>query len=229
MKVNLIISPYREKNDARRAELEYCFHKNMQAGFDYVICVTEIQDTEYIRALSKPYTNVKIELCGRRATFGDFFYYANTKADGETISCICNSDIFIDKDNLDRIKALPWSTKPCLALALARWDVIDLNDLSKSELFNRPDAQDFWCYKDINLVSLTSNADIRLGEPGSDNCIAHILKVAGYEVYNPSKTIRTYHYHHVVLRNYYNANGEVTFRYQPPYHLIHPHTIADIK
>ena len=44
--------------------------------------------------------------------------------------------------------------------------------------------------------------DIPLGIPGCDNRIAYELKEAGYEVINPSKRVKTYHYHLSNYRSY---------------------------
>jgi hypothetical protein len=80
--------------------------------------------------------------------------------------------------------------------ALSRWD---LDEDMKAKHHNTWDSQDTWIFK--NSIK-SGNYDIPLGIPGCDNRIAYELKEAGYEVINPSKTVKTYHYHLSNYRSY---------------------------
>lgn len=55
-----------------------------------------------------------------------------------------------------------------------------------------------------------------------DNSIAHLLSVAGYEVKNPSRTLKTFHFHITNIRNYTNISGQAINVIPPPYKLLPP-------
>lgn len=229
MKTLLLLNIYFEKHDERRRELEACINYNVKAGFDTILVVAELKDLDYARAImniAAPDKVVKFELCGQRATFDDYIYFTNGIADDDTLVFISNTDIVFLPEEVEKIKVLPWHLN--ISLALARWDVLSYDPnyaILNSQHFNRPDSQDVWVHKGKCRVK---HAPYSFGVPGVDNCVAMRYAEAGYKVVNPSVDIKTYHMHKVVIRNYYNAKGEVDFRYQPPYKLIQPHTIADI-
>ncbi len=227
MKTLLLLNLYYEKHTERRRELEACIRYNMNAGFDKIIVVVEAPDKPYLEELLKDYTNVKFELCGRRATFDDYIYFSNIEADDDTLVFLTNTDIVLLPQEIEKIKNLPWHLN--ISLALARWDVLSYDKdykILNAQHLNRPDSQDIWIHKGKCKVT---HAPYSFGIPGVDNCLAMRYEEAGYKVMNPSVDIKTYHMHKVTVRNYYDADGNVTFRYKPPYKLIQPHTIADIK
>jgi hypothetical protein len=55
-----------------------------------------------------------------------------------------------------------------------------------------------------------------------DNSIAHLLSVAEYEVKNPSRNLKTFHYHLTNIRNYLDISGQATEIISPPYKLLPP-------
>ena len=55
-----------------------------------------------------------------------------------------------------------------------------------------------------------------------DNSIAHLLSVAEYEVKNPSRNLKTFHYHLTNIRNYLDISGQATNVIPPPYKLLPP-------
>jgi hypothetical protein len=55
-----------------------------------------------------------------------------------------------------------------------------------------------------------------------DNKIGHLLEKAGYDVKNPSKTLRTFHYHTTNVRNYLDIVGFPIERIPPPYKIMPP-------
>jgi hypothetical protein len=87
-------------------------------------------------------------------------------------------------------------------------------------LFDRADSQDTWIFK--GGVNQVSGADFTMGIAGCDNAIAHLLEQHGYNVINPSRTIKTYHLHLTNIRNYTDISGNAIQRIQPPYKLINP-------
>jgi len=111
-------------------------------------------------------------------------------------------------------------------LSLTRWDVKadnvfnTNNHVDSSVLFDTPDSQDTWIF--MGGVPQISGADFTLGKAGCDNSIAYMLEQSGYNVLNPSRTIKTYHLHLTNIRNYTDVVGHAIERIQPPYKLLYP-------
>ena len=55
-----------------------------------------------------------------------------------------------------------------------------------------------------------------------DNRLAHDIQSHGYNVINPSHTIKTYHLHNSNIRNYLNDRNEPIERIPQPYLLVNP-------
>lgn len=146
-------------------------------------------------------------------TYNFFFNKINNLSTGNDINIICNSDIFFD-ESVENVKYI----KDNESFVLCRWEY---KKPSQIVFANRPDSQDTWIFKgkikDIN-------GDFFLGRPGCDNRIAYEIQKAGYVVKNPSKTIKTYHYHNSGIRNYNvrNYNQQVV---PGPYLTIQPSSI----
>jgi len=61
-------------------------------------------------------------------------------------------------------------------------------------------SQDVWIFN--NKINKSINADFSLGVLGCDNRLSFLLNESGYNVTNPSKTIRCIHRHNSNIRNY---------------------------
>lgn len=134
-----------------------------------------------------------------------FFDQINKVTGPEDINIICNSDIF-----LDETISLALNIKDKQLYALSRWDWLGNDALTR--FFDRPDSQDTWIVKGkVEDVF----GDFTLGIRGCDNRIAYEFMKAGYNVSNPSKSIKTYHVHNSGVRNYTMADVV-----DPPYHTI---------
>ena len=220
MKVNLYITSYAEKNLDRRKEIETCFTKNLQAGFQDIWLLIEEKDLEYTKELinrrypTKSYVNYKV-VGAERPSFQQYINQANYYQD-ERIHVVMNSDIFIEPADLDKIKNLNWQNK--LFVALSRWD---LHKGGTSTLLDRQDSQDayFW-YGNCNVI----NALCPNGNAGSDNHICWKFKDAGYKVVNPSKDIKIFHLHNVLGNNYRQGIGGpvIATHICPPPYSFHP-------
>lgn len=224
MKTVLYMNFYFEKNEQRRLELEDVFEKNFKAGFEYIVIFCENKDARYVSEIIRFYTihvnnapQTYVIYIENRPFFQQYINDSKLYFPDWLIS-VCNSDIYIDAENLNKLKNLPWSDKK-LFVALSRYDE---TKLGTKTLLDRPDSQDFWAWKsDCNVTG----AQCPIGVPGSDNSIAWKFKEAGYEVINPSKDIVTCHLHNVHINNYRDEQGNVKADQicPPPYHLINPH------
>lgn len=185
--IKLFYNYYKDSNNERRKEIDFCFQKNIENKFINLIII-ESQN---------------------RLTYNDFFKKINKLSEDEDINIICNSDIFFD----DTI-ALVNNIKSKEAYALTRSEI---SSNGTSEFFHRPDSQDTWIVRgQVKNV----DGDFLLGKRGCDNRIAYEFRKAGYDIYNPSQSIKTYHLHNSNIRTY--TNHDVI---PGPYLTLHPETI----
>lgn len=223
MKTHLFINPYQDKNPERRKELEKVFENNIFAGFDFITFVIEDKDFQYVLKLSGKYpTGVRnFESVDQRPPFQTYIDMAN-KNDEETINIVCNNDIYITPDNLEKLKNLHWDRK--LWVSLARWDVSTGGNLT---LLDRPDTADGWAW--VGNCNI-NNANCPIGFAGSDNNLAWLAKESGYIVINPSRDIRIFHLHNVKINNYRDGKGNIKADQicPEPYHFHPPIFISEI-
>jgi hypothetical protein len=224
MKYNLFLNYYIDPNPERQKEIDFCFEQNFNN--DKINCFCIIVAEENKKALNRIIGNsnrvilTHLRITDKRPTYNDFFDVAKTYfGEADNINIICNSDIIACPQTM--IHLPHYFTSDNKVLALSRWDVSYMENYQiNSSLFNRSDSQDTWIFKGgINQIN---GADFTMGVAGCDNSIAHLLENAGYEVINPSMTIRTYHVHLSNIRNY--INGDNVQRVPPPYKLVTPTT-----
>lgn len=210
MKVNLFTTYYNDLD--RNVELmtvQALNHRNKVIDKVYIWDETE-----------QPCNVTKFEIKRRvrRPTFQDLFDWVNEVTGDNDINIIANSDIYFDDMGLEMMK-VALGVNDCWALT--RWDVNSNNMVRQGDVMvhdctfmNRRDSQDSWCFKGrIHF----GNFDFELGKPGCDNAIAHRLQEAGYNVTNPSWTIKTFHLHKGDARPWHG-----TARVEPPYTLLNP-------
>jgi len=186
--IRLFYNYYFDQDIRRRAELDRCKQVNLENKLLNVIII----DTSS-QSMEKP-------------TYNFFFNKINEITGDDDINIISNSDIYFD-DSIALVEKMTSNQ----VYALSRWNV---NRQGNVELFNREDSQDTWIIKGkVKPVY----GDFHLGRPGCDNRIAHEYKVAGYEVLNPSKTIKSFHLHNSGVRRYNTAHTV-----PPPYLTLPP-------
>lgn len=152
-------------------------------------------DLCFQKNLENPHLNTVIIESQSRLTYRDFFGRINKIVESEDISIICNSDIFFDES----IKLVE-NMKSSEVYALSRWEMGTDGGVN---FCNRPDSQDVWIIKGpVREVY----GDFHLGRAGCDNRIAYEFRKAGYHVYNPSLSIKTYHVHNTGIRTYTRAD-----------------------
>lgn len=206
----LFTTYYQPNSEERMAEYDFCIEKNKVASFDRIYLFVEEKDAE---AASK--FGVEVITLSKRPTFKDFFDFIRADEFSDSINVVANTDIFflnmqqIDQ-NLSRLQ------KGISCFALTRYDY---HHNSPSNLFDRPDSQDTWVFNGHEGLEKLSYVDFCMGVAGCDNRLAHELKQAGFDVYNPSRTILTFHLHDVPLRTFVE---NVVQRVPPPYLLLPP-------
>lgn len=222
MKCNLFINYYVDPNPERRQELDNCLFKNMLTGsVDNIIAVCSIEDYRILKA--KTVIHHRSEklipiIWHRRPTYNDLFAMMRYFDSPENLNIICNTDIVIPTSTIELAPLYLKYRGHCLALS--RWDVFDpLNYQGSAVLFDRADSQDTWMF--LGGVGATEGADFTLGIAGCDNRIAYLLEHRGYTVLNPSRKLRTYHYHLSGIRNYMQGDRPA-HTISGPYKLIAP-------
>lgn len=202
---NLFTSYFIVKNISRQKEFDQCLLNNIKCkDIDRIFLLIEYPiESELVN-----HEKVTTILIKGRPTYNVFFELINRHSQINDWNIISNSDIYFD-DTLSNISKYE-TGKICLALT--RWEV----KRDRIELLNRVDSQDCWMIKGHVL---NVRGDFELGKCGCDNAIADRLYKGGYDVVNPSKTIKTYHLHNSDFRTY-NVNEKVPM----PYKLLTPTT-----
>lgn len=219
MRHNLFVNYYIDKNKDRQEELNSCIIKNIDV-FDSIIVVSSKKDADLLMSKvdkDKKAKVVKVE-CEVRPSFSDYFVLISVFNAKENLNVIANLDIIFEKEMLIAAEDYVKSEKTLNCLALTRWDI---KPSGEAEFYNHADSQDVWIFQgDVDTIA---EADFPLGKPGCDNKIAFLLEKAGYNVLNPSLTIKTFHKHLVEVRNYLNEKGE-QFEpgIPPPYKILTP-------
>jgi hypothetical protein len=143
-----------------------------------------------------------------RMTYQNLFDKINETTNDTDINVITNLDIYFDSTvaQLNRIT-------PNQFIALSRYDIFADGTIH----FEGPKqfSQDVWAWRGKCKIK---NADFYLGVYACDNRIAAEAQLAGYEVLNVCKSVRTYHLHLTVGRA--DDFGIVTV--PPPHIVLHP-------
>lgn len=220
-KVLLATQYYVSTNEARQKEIDYCIAENL--ANDEINCYlfffeneesrvrfkeTFLEHTHYRSAhemrlgRSNDYFSINMIDVNARPTFDYIFDYVEiVNRSVPYVNIIANTDIFFDPLNIRLIKE---NLEPSEMWGLSRWDVKD--DKGTLELFNRPDSQDTFIY--IGAMKQRFSAPFVMGSLGQDNRLMYLFKEAGYDVANPSHTIKSYHLHLTDFRTYLDKDGK---------------------
>ena len=199
-KINLFVNHYQCGDPIRQKELDFCYNHNLKSL----------------------YFNKVINFDGR-PTYADFFNA--TIQYPEDINILANTDIYFNETIL-----LVRSMDKNDAYALTRWEnnegkIVSFREMNEYNSYAKPDWSQDVCViygeaKNARIInelyksmdSKTSNDSVNyrlydlggfcLGQRGCDNRIAHILQETGYEVSNPSNSIKCIHLHKETERNY---------------------------
>ena len=182
-------------NEERNIEVIDCINKNIKSNFFKNI---------FIFSEKKEKRLLKETIQSKRITYQCIF---DNAIDG--INVFCNSDMEFD----ETIK-LAENIKEDEFYALTRYE----NDLmlhKNDDPYRGYDSQDVWIWKDRCKIK---NANFYLGLPGCDNKIAYFAEAYGYNVKNPSLSIKTYHKHVTNIRD--GSSADLSKRLPPPYKLV---------
>ena len=130
--INLFISYYKDKNEERQKEINFCLEQNIKNVFiDRVYILSELENI--------PFNDDKIEIIiHKRPTFKDFFTIINSVSNDEDFNILTNSDIFLD----ETVKEIKNIMNKNMLLSLLRWEY---GELPKIDVI-RSDCQDTWIW-----------------------------------------------------------------------------------
>lgn len=198
MTTNLFINYYTDKNEARQTELDHCVLENIKV-FDCVVVIADPEDFEKFDKLTNYSGKTVPVITFDRPTYSDFFELTKC-ANSDNLNVISNLDIIFPEETLTKAKEY-FKSEALTCLALTRWDI---KDDGRIEFLMRPDSQDCWFFK--GEVTGVRDLNYGLGTAGCDNALAYELEVAGYQVKNPSLSLRTIHNHVTGVLNYEPLN-----------------------
>jgi len=194
----LLTGFYLERSAARRLELMQCLRAN--AAIDEIdeihLLIEEAITPQYTASLAEELRHPKVRLLahGRRATFNDFFAYANAHlTDRPTV--LANADIYFDA-TLARLRDIDLQQR---MLCLSRWDI---QHDGSARFFEQPASQDAWIF--LPPVDM-ADCDFALGTLGCDQRVSSEALKAGLGVSNPSRTVHANHLHLSGVRRYSEA------------------------
>jgi hypothetical protein len=196
----LITTYYIDKNPKRQLELDFVLDKNIQNKLIseiFLLC-------EQLPQKELP-NKVSIINVSKRLKFQELIVFANQIKTDE-FKILCNTDIFFD----ETLSLLEKSTKNSFVYCLTRWDYRETENPVFYENFK---SQDAWVF----VGKLPENiGNYFMGLPGCDNRFAKELLDSGYNIKNPSLTIRCIHVHGSNLRNYHKTADRVIGEYAYP-------------
>ena len=172
--IRIYYNYYRPEGEERRREIDFCFQRIKELPAEIILLLEdglEVEGFESIRTNGRP-------------TFSLVYSHIREKKDG-AINILINSDCWIPPDSFSLLGKL----KDGDAWALSRWD---LRPDGEAKHYDVSCSQDCWIWRDTHKIK---DIGFHFGYPGCDNRFAWQLKEAGYNVLNPSKTFRVYHYH----------------------------------
>jgi hypothetical protein len=206
----LFTTYYQPKSEDRKAEYDFCIEKNKVASLDKIYLFVEEQDLEAALKFG-----VEVIVTDKRPNFKDFFDYIMKEEFSDSLNIVANTDIFfLNMQQIDGNLSRLQKGKSCLALTRH-----DFHLHRPSDLYDRPDSQDTWVFNGNEGLEKIKYSDFPMGIAGCDNRLAYELQEAGFQVYNPSKTIQTFHLHDIPIRTFVE---NVIERIPPPYLLLPP-------
>jgi len=188
--INLFTNYYLDGNNERQTELVNCVVAN-EANVN-INKVYLVVDKQYELDFIDSKKILQLDL-GRRPTYSDFFQLMNEFNDRNDVGILSNSDMYFD-ETVQLANGMSHND----AYALSRWDREGRNQhftLTPAAVC----SQDSWIFKGP-IKDFYS--DFFLGRCGCDNRIAYEIKNAGYNLVNPSQSIRSFHLHKSNIRHY---------------------------
>lgn len=158
----------------------------------------------------------------RQISFLDLIKLANNNLDQDSRFIISNSDIYFD-DSLSLAENLTFES---YVLSLTRHNVFQSFKNMKGNNWERKYwTQDSWFLK--APFPEKEDFDINLGWIACDNVINYNFFRHGFDVYNPSDSIISWHYHKEAVTINLNQTGHI-YKYDVPHYWVSITTVEDV-
>ena len=217
--IEIANSPNVDDNDIH-IFTQFFIHKNASRNEELRTCLKRNHDNPQVTTIhllnERIYTNDELGLSsahkivqeniGKRLNFQSVFQYIREKGI-KGYHVLLNADIFLD-DSIRYLKASAMHEKK-QAMALLRYEYNNSNTTDTAPLFGpRFDSQDTWILHSNYPIQMSQEKlfGFDFGRPGCDNKLVYLFRVLGYEVFNDPLTIRTYHYHRSIMRDYFGKD-----------------------
>lgn len=202
MKINLFTTIFISSNKKRNFEQETSLNKNISNKYIDKIYLFSEDDVDTIKSAFDIIKSDKVEIINltARPKFLNIINYINSKEYFKyDINVIANSDIFFDK-TIELSKEIDSNEM----YALTRWDKVEEKKNNKFTIFNTINSQDSWFFK--GHIKQGIYCDFYFGILGCDNRFAYECYKVGYNVRNPSLSVRSMHEHMSEYRTYSKDN-----------------------
>ena len=201
-KINVIYQFFIPNNRERYMEIKECLMHNVNNKFvDNVILFNEREYSSSELGLEDLSKITQIDI-GTRLTFAETFrQIEERKIEGYNV--ILNADIFVD-ESINKLRFSQMDTDKIL-LAQLRHNYNSRTPFSSAKLFGpRFDSQDAWIlHSNFNIDEAGRKLfNFGFGTPGCDNKLVYLFKILGYSIINDPLTIKIYHLHKDMSRNY---------------------------
>jgi hypothetical protein len=186
--MNLILSLYNLSDQYRKNEIEKALELNLKNKYlRRIIILNEGFESNLLK-----HTKIELHQVNSRPTYNDLLGFCKKN----DVNIISNNDIVFD-ETIEKAR-LYISKFNNVAFALTR---IEKNGVLFREQFG--DSQDSWIIWSNDRLQNINSFNYYLGVPGCDNRFAYDLEyIIGLNLFNPSKTIKTFHLHSSMKRNY---------------------------
>jgi hypothetical protein len=221
--IRLFVNYYRDAVAVRCAELNWCLQINaVSPWLDEVVVMAPpdtLPPTDFVDKLRiVDYTVFSHQHPSGRPTFRQFLREVWRRSDIDDVNVIVNNDIVFD----DTLRLAEAQIQKDELFALTRWDFVSE---SEPQFYGRPDSQDAWIFR--GSPRTVEHVDFPQGYPGCDSRFAYEAYQAGYEVSNPSLTIKALHEHRSNFRREPANNGKSPLRIPKPYLLLKPTELSE--
>jgi hypothetical protein len=190
------------RKPSRNDELRYCLKANQSNPYIHKIHL--LNERFYSMEEMGIESNDKLhqENIGKRLSFQSVFQYIREKQI-RGYCVLLNADIFLD----DTIKYILTTTihEKKQIVTLLRYEYDGRKSLDKCPIFGpRFDSQDTWLFHTNQMIQPSQEKafSFDFGRPGCDNKLIYLLSILGYEVFNDPRSIKTFHYHRGIMRDY---------------------------
>lgn len=204
MKINLFVAYYKDKNEARQKELDFCLGHNIRNKLiNHVYLFSETGSLPEITKRKK----VTVVKCPRRTYFADYINCIEKFKLNNCWNIVSNSDIFFG-ETLSLLNQHQFPEN--IFMALSRHDVTFDADMAEftAKLHRHSDSQDVWIMKGNPLKNTAEPKAmlkflwVLLGKAGCDNRFAWVFHHFLFRLINPCVDIKIYHYHTSDIKHY---------------------------